>query len=144
MQDNLLEQVQAEPEYNFTNISGKVNGSEFEGKILAKIAGVTELPATLEDTAFWMQHAVVDSKMTMQREAALFIAGEMVKAQLAGNPQVAAMSLEEQAQLIAQQAEATLTGMAQQGMITVSEDGYEVVFTMQNAEAMLNGNPIPL
>jgi uncharacterized protein YdgA (DUF945 family) len=33
----------------------------------------------------------------------------------------------------------------QQGMITVNaDDEYEMTFTMQNGQAMLNGNPMPL
>lgn len=144
MDEYLLSQLQAEPEYNLTAISGKIDDSEFNGMILAKIAGVSEMPVSIEDQSFWLQHAVVDSKLTMQKGAALYVASQMVKAQVAGNPQFMAMNPEEQSQLISQQAEATLVGLEQQGMISINEEDYQVVFTMQNAEAILNGNPIPL
>lgn len=144
MKEHALGQLQAEPEYNFTTISGKINDSDFNGMIAAKLAGVTELPATLEDPSFWVEHTVVDSKMTMQRGAALYFATQMVNSQLAGNPQFMAMSPEEQEQIVAQQAVATLDGLAQQGMVTVDGETYEVIFTMQDSVALLNGNPIPL
>lgn len=144
MKEHALSQLQADPEYNFTNISGKINDSDFSGNIAAKLAGVTELPATMEDPSFWLEHAIVDSKMTMQKGAALYFATQMVNSQLAGNPQFLAMSPEEQEQIVAQQAVATLDGLAQQGMVTVDRETYEVIFTMEDSVALLNGNPIPL
>ncbi|MDT0596421.1 YdgA family protein [Glaciecola petra] len=144
MQEYALGQLQAEPEYNFTNISGKINDSDFSGNIAAKLTGITELPATMEDPSFWLEHALVDSKMTMQKGAALYFATQMVNSQLAANPQFMAMSPEEQKQIVDQQAVATLDGLAQQGMVTVDGETYELIFTMEDSVALLNGNPIPL
>jgi uncharacterized protein YdgA (DUF945 family) len=144
MQEYLLAQLQAKPEYNISKLSGKINGSEFDGKIMAKIDGVTDIPKTLDDPAFWMQHTVLDSKIVMQKGAAEFIAAQVISSQLAANPQFLALSEEEQAQILAQQIPATLSGLVQQGLITLEEETYTSIFTMENGAAMLNGNPIPL
>lgn len=143
-ENNLLTQLQAEPEYNITDLSGKINGSSFNGKALSKIVGVTALPQTMEDPNFWMQHAQIDSKITMQTAAANYIATQVISAQMAANPQFAQMAPEDQASLLAQQVPPTLNALVQQGMLVATDDGYEMVFTMQNREAILNGMPIPL
>jgi uncharacterized protein YdgA (DUF945 family) len=144
MQDHLLEQLQASPEYNISKLSGKINGSEFDGKIMAKLSGVTELPMSLEDPAFWMQHTVIDSKMKMQKGAAQFIATQVVSSQLLANPQFMQLGEEERTQIINQQVEGMLAGLVQQGMITLEDEEYITTFTMVGGAALLNGNPIPL
>lgn len=144
MQEYLLAQLQAKPEYNISKLSGKINGSEFDAKIMAKIDGVTDIPTTLDDPAFWMQHTVLDSKIVMQKGAAEFIAAQVVSSQLLANPQFMALSEEEQAQIIAQQVPATLSGLVQQGLITLEGETYTSIFTMESGAALLNGNPIPL
>ena len=144
MQDHLLEQLQASPEYSISKLSGKINGSEFDGKVMAKLSGVTELPMSLEDPGFWMQHTVIDSKMKMQKGAAEFIAGQVVSSQLLANPQFVELSEEERTQIINQQVEGMLAGLVQQGMITLEDEEYIATFTMEAGVALLNGNPIPL
>ena len=144
MQEYLLAQLQAKPEYNISKLSGKINGSQFDAKIMAKIDGVTAIPDTLEDPAFWMQHTVLDSKIVVQKGAAEFIAARVISSQLSANPQFVALSEEEQTQILDQQISATLNGLVQQGLITLEGDTYMSIFTMQGGAAMLNGNPIPL
>ncbi len=144
MQEYALEQLQANPEYNITDLSGKINGSAFDGKALAKLEGVTELPLTLEDPGFWMQHSNVDSTLSVEKGAAEFIATQVLKAQLGANPQFAAMPAEQQAQILAQQVAPTLEGMVQQGMLTMNGEKYEISFALVAGAASLNGNPIPL
>lgn len=144
MQDNLLAQLQANPEYNISKLSGKINGSEFDGKIMAKLSGATEIPNPLDDPAFWMQHTVVDSKMMMQKDAAGFIAAIVVSSQLSANPQFLVLGDEERAQIINQQISGMLSGLAQQNMITIEGEEYITTFTLEGGKALLNGNPIPL
>ena len=44
-----------------------------------------------------------------------------------------------------EQVEGMIEMFTQQGMITINADGeYEMTFTMQDGQAMLNGNPMPL
>lgn len=143
-EEHLLSQLQAEPEYNISALSGKINDSAFNGNMFAKIAGVTALPDTLEDTQFWAQHAVVNSELTLQEAAAEYIAKLMLTSQLQANPNFAAMSAEELDAIVAQQTVPTLQALVQQGMITQTEDGYAFNFSMKEGTANLNGLEIPL
>lgn len=140
----LLAQLQAKPEYNFSNISGKINGSEFNAKIMTSLGEVTSLPSSLEDTNFWMQHMLVDSKIVMQKGAAEFIATTIVSRQLLANPNFAALSVEEQAEIISEQVQATIDGVVKQGMVDLNGENYGILFTLNKGVAMLNGNQIPL
>jgi uncharacterized protein YdgA (DUF945 family) len=144
LDEHLLEQLQQNPEYNVSELSGKVNGSEFNGQVLTKLTNVTELPSTMEDPAFWVQHADVDTQMSMQKGAAEFFAAEFVKTQLAGNPQFLSMSEEEQQQILTQQVQGTLAALVQQGMLVAEGDDYQFSFTLKESAALLNGNPMPL
>jgi uncharacterized protein YdgA (DUF945 family) len=55
------------------------------------------------------------------------------------------MTDEEIKAVAAQQVDGMIEMFTQQGMITVTADGeYEMTFTMQDGQAVLNGNPIPL
>jgi uncharacterized protein YdgA (DUF945 family) len=140
----LLDQLQAKPEYNFSNISGKINGSEFRGKITTSLSEITQLPSALEDTAFWMQNVIINSSMLIEKDAATYIASVMVSEQLLANPNYAALSEEEQAKMLNQQVQGTIDGMVQQGMLLLEGDDYSMVFTLENGAAILNGNAIPL
>lgn len=144
MQAHLLSQLQAEPEYNISVLSGKINGSSFDAYAFAKLVGVSALPATMEDPDFWLEHAKIDSKISMQEDAAVFIAEQIISAQMAANPNFASMSLEERRNILDQQVVPTMEALVKQGMLVATSDGYEVVFTLQNRSANLNTMPIPL
>ncbi|GLR69100.1 DUF945 family protein [Agaribacter marinus] len=140
----LLSQLQVNPEFNLPKLSGKVNDSAFEAFINTTLADVQALPSPLEDPAFWVQHALVDAKTTIEETAALFFAEQSVKSQLTNNPQFAQMSEQEITQIANQQAGATLAALVQQGMLSKTDSGYEFTFTLKDAKAELNGNPMPL
>lgn len=140
----LLEQLQAKPEYNFTNISGKVNGSEFKGNIMSTVTDIQELPESIDDKAFWMQHVLVTSELTMAEDAAQFFASLMISQQLSANPNFIALSEEEQEQIMTQQIEGTLQGLTQQGMLIKEDEVYKLNFSLEKGIALLNGNQIPL
>jgi hypothetical protein len=144
MNKYLLDQLQANPEYNFSEISGKINGSQFRGKIMAKLGEITELPNAIEDTAFWMQNVILVSDMLIEKNAAEFIANMVVTKQLLTNPNFTALSQEEQADIISQQVQGTIEGVVQQGMVSLEGEDYSMVFTLEGGVAMLNGNQIPL
>ena len=143
MQEGLLEIIQKEPEI-YTSFNTAVNGSKAYSTMSMKLADVTELPASLEDSVFWLQHAVVEAKLTAEKDIALFIMKLILEQQLAASPDVANMDPAELAEIVEQQTAATLDGVIQQGMLLETDEGYEVTFTMENAEAFLNGNPFPL
>lgn len=144
MQSNMLELLKGEPEFNFPIFSVDINDSNINGFLNTKMVGVTELPETLEDPAFWMMHTLIDSKMVMQEEAALFVARLSLKQQIASNPQFAGMSEAEINNIVDQQVEPTLVALVQQGLLTKTDEGYEMTFSMEKGAANLNGNPIPL
>lgn len=141
----LLPQLQASPEFNITEMSGKVADGNFSGKIMAKVTGINSLPEPLEDPAFWASKTVVDSQLTLDKAMALWVGEQVVISQIQADPNAAGMTDEEIKAIAAEQVEGMLGMFAQQGMITVNTDGeYEMTFTMQDAQVMLNGNPIPL
>ena len=144
LKEHLLEQLQQNPEYNISEISGVVNGASFNGEILTKLVNVTELPLSMEDTGFWMQHTNINTQMSMQKAAAEFFAKQFMLAQVAGNPQFSSMSEEEQEQILESQSIATLDALVQQGMLVREGEDYKVSFTLKDATAELNGNVIPL
>jgi hypothetical protein len=63
IETKLLPQLQASPEFNITEMSGKVGEGNFSGMFMGKVTGVDALPQPIDDPAFWASKAVVDSKL---------------------------------------------------------------------------------
>ena len=145
METKLLPQLQANPELNITELSGQINDGNFTGKFLTKLEGIDAMPASMEDPSFWMSALVVDSKVSMDKAMALWIGEQVVTSQMMTDPNAAGMTEEEISAIAAQQVEGMIGMFTQQGMITVTPEGmHEMTFTMQDGQAMLNGNPMPL
>ena len=141
----LLPQLQASPEFNITEMSGKVADGNFSGKVMTKVTGIDSLPEPLEDPAFWVSKTVVDSQLKLDKAMALWVGEQVVISQIQADPNAAGMTDEEIKAIAAEQVEGMIGMFTQQGMITVNADGeYEMTFTMQDGQAMLNGNPMPL
>ncbi|MDC8830085.1 DUF945 family protein [Alteromonas gilva] len=139
-----LAQLQASPELNFPVIKGVINESKINGYANTRLVNIQTLPDTMEDPAFWAEHAFIDATLNAEEGAALFIAELILKSQLGANPQFAQMSDEEQKALIAEQSQATINAFVQQGMLSKTDAGYEITFSMENANAILNGQPMGL
>jgi uncharacterized protein YdgA (DUF945 family) len=145
METKLLPQLQANPELNITELSGQINDGNFTGKFLTKLEGIDAMPASMEDPSFWMSALVVDSKVSMDKAMALWIGEQVVTSQMMTDPNAAGMTEEEISEIAAQQVEGMIGMFTQQGMITVTPEGmHEMTFTMQDGQALLNGNPMPL
>ena len=145
IETKLLPQLQASPEFNITEMSGKVADGNFSGKVMAKVTGIDSLPEPLEDPAFWMSKAVIDSTLTLDKAMALWVGQQVVASQIQADPSAAGMTDEEIKAIAAEQVEGMIGMFTQQGMITVNADGeYEMTFNMQDGQALLNGNPMPL
>jgi hypothetical protein len=144
MQEHLLPQLLAEPEFNITRLTGVLNNGNINISSNNKLVGVTSLPDTMENNDFWLEHLSSSTLMNVQDSAASFIATMVLETQLAANPQFAAMEPEQRVQLIEQQSAATLEGLVQQGLLTKTTDGYSMSFNMQDGKANLNDTPIPL
>lgn len=145
IENNLLTQLQASPEFNITEMSGNVADGKFSGRILAKVTGIDSLPEPLEDPAFWVSKAVVDSKLTLDKAMALWLGEQVVASQIQADPSADGMTDEEIKAIAEQQVESMIGMFTQQGMITINADGdYEMTFSMQDGQALLNGNPMPI
>jgi uncharacterized protein YdgA (DUF945 family) len=141
----LLPQLQAAPEFNITEMSGNVADGNFSGKVMAKVAGIDSLPEPLEDPGFWISKAVVDSNLKLNKAMALWIGEQVISSQIQADPNAAGMTDEEISAIAVEQVEGMIGMFTQQGMITVNaDDEYEMTFSMQDGQAMLNGNPMPL
>jgi hypothetical protein len=141
----LLPQLQAAPEINITEMSGKIADGTFSGKMLSKLVDVDSLPGTLEDPAFWVSKALVDAKITADKPMAMWIGEQVIVSQIQADPNAAQLSKDEITAMAAGQVEGMLSAVSQQGMISVTSDGgYEFVFSMKDGQALLNGNPMPL
>ncbi len=140
----LLPQLQANPELNISTLYASINESTIEGHLNSKLTGINVLPPTLEDPTFWMQHAEVDGNLQVQNQAAVFLAELLIKTQLSNNPQFNALSETQQQQIISQQATATLQNLVQSNVVAKTEDGYEVVLNLNEGSLSLNGTQIPL
>ena len=146
LKSSLLPQLQASPEFNITEMSGSVGNGSFSGKMLMKITGVDSMPDVLEDPGFWLSKAGVDSAITLDKAMALWVGEKMLVSQLQGDPQMASqMTNKEIKDLAVQQAGAMIETLSQQGMVIATEDGdYQMMFTLKDSQATLNGNPMPL
>ena len=146
LKSSLLPQLQASPEFNITEMSGGVGNGSFSGKMLMKITGVDSMPDVLEDPGFWLSKAGVDSTITLDKAMALWVGEKMLVSQLQGDPQMASqMTNKEIKDLAVQQAGAMIETLSQQGMVIATEDGdYQMMFTLKDSQATLNGNPMPL
>lgn len=143
--NKLLPQLQASPEMNITELSGKVAEGKFSGKILTKLTGINSLPQALEDPAFWISKVLIDSQLKLDKEVALWLAEQVIVTQIQADPSSAQMTEEEILNIAAQQVEGMLNMLTQQGMATMNADGnYEMSFSMKDGQALLNGNPMPL
>jgi hypothetical protein len=145
IETKLLPQLQASPEINITEMSGKVADGNFSGKVMAKVSAIDSLPESLEDPAFWVSKAVIDSNLKLDKAMILWVGEQVVANQIQADPNAAGMTDEEIKAIAGEQVEGMIEMFTQQGMITVNADGeYEMTFTMQDGQAMLNGNPMPL
>jgi hypothetical protein len=146
LKSSLLPQLQASPEFNITEMSGSVGKGNFSGKILMKITGVDSMPDVLEHPGFWVSKAGVDFALQLDKVMALWMGEKMLIRQLQGDAQIASqMTSQEIQDLAVQQAGTMIETFSQQGMVIVNEEGdYEMIFTLKEGRAALNGNPMPL
>lgn len=145
IKNKLLPQLQASPEFNITEMSGKIAGGSFSGKALTKLTGIDSLPDTLEDVSFWISKAVIDSQLSVDQPLAKWIGQQVVINQIKANPDAQDMTEDDIIALASQQVDGMLNTFSQQGMIIVTKDGdYEMSFTIKDGQALLNGNSMPL
>lgn len=144
VQDNLLTQLKTEPEINITKLTATVPEGSFSAHANTKLVGITALPGTLEDVGYWVSHLLADATITADKAFAESMMSGYMMGQILANPQAQGMSPEEIQAAADQQAPMMINSFAQQGLIKVTEDGYETQLTLKDGKANVNGTPIPL
>ena len=89
---------------------------------------------------------VVDSKFEVEKAMALFVAEVSLNSQFKNNPAISGQMTDTEIEALAGQQAATMVDtLSQQGMVAVNAEGnLEIIFTMKDGQAVLNGNPMPL
>lgn len=144
MQTHLLGQLQAQPQLNINKLSGMLNDGNIRVTSNNQLMGVTSLPDTMESNDFWIEHTQSTTEISVDDNAATRIANLVLSAQLASNPQLADMEPKQRQQIIEQQSELTLNSLVQQGLFVKTESGYDLSFSLQDGNATLNRQNIPL
>lgn len=144
VQTNMLVFLKDEPEMNITRLEATFPEGKVEGRFDSKIVGVTELPAMMEDPAFWLQHLIANAEISMDKALAEVAASKYMLGQLHQNPQTAEMSEEELVQLAEQQSPMMLDMFTQQGLLKLEGERYQSSFSLKDGAAELNGAPMPL
>lgn len=141
---SILAQLQASPEFNITELSGKVGDGDFAGNMLIKLTGVNQMPAYLADPGFWLSKLVVNSRLEIEKATAIWVAEKILTNQLQSN-NAGQMDQAEIESLAREQAEITVNMLTAQGMVTVNaKNNLELTFSVKDGLVVLNGNPIPL
>ena len=143
IKNDLLDQLQKEPEFNIPLMKASINGNKIEGFIKSKIVGVTQVPANLADPLFWLKHAYMEAELSADEEAALLIGKGMMKNQFL-NASTSELSDEELDQMLTAQVKSTLDIFILQGLINQQESVYQVGFEFKDGKASVNGEEIPL
>lgn len=144
VQTHLLNALTPQPEFNITDFSGTIPQGNFALKADSKIVGVDTMPANLMDPGFWLTHMVANAELNADKAVIEMLAAQQLTTQLMANPDVANMSEEEIAQIIAQQTPMMLDNLSQQGLLIQTEDGYRTKFVLVDSQAKINETPIPL
>jgi len=144
IKDNLLQQLQTEPEINITKLAMTLPEGSFTGKASSKLVGVTALPDTLEDPSYWVSHLLATAQIKADKAFVESMASGYMVAELAANPQTQGMTAEELQSLAAQQVPMVLNTFVEQGFIKQTENGYDAEFELKDGKANLNGAEIPL
>lgn len=144
MQTELLAQLQLEPEFNISSFEAMLNQGKISGSLGSKIHGVLALPESLESPAFWLQHLQANGQLSADDSAVMWLATDTIKSQIQAAPNAAQMTEAEITAIAEQQSSAVLQSLQQQGLLTKSVEGYQIVFSIDQGQATLNDKPMPL
>ena len=142
----LLPQLQASPEVIITELSGTVEEGNFSGNVLIKLDGIDKLPDYPDDPKFWLSKVSIDSRIEANEDMAMWLGEAALTQQFKANPAITeSMTAKEIKELASAQTAGTLDVLSQQGMLSLTEEGnFELTFSLENGQAKLNGNPMPL
>lgn len=144
VQDHLLGQLLVEPEINITALKATVPEGSFTANANTKLVGITALPGTMEDVAYWISHLLADAKISADKAFAESMTSGYMMGQILANPQAQNMTAEEIKAAADQQAPMMLNAFAEQGFLKITEQGYETELEFKDGKATVNGTPVPL
>lgn len=143
-QDNLLAILKPQPELNITSLKGTLPEGKFNAHLNAKIENVTEAPADLKELSFWLGHLNADSKVQIAKPLMGMVARQIIMTQMTNHPSMAQATPQEIQQAVEQQVPAFIGMLEAQGTLVADGENYLVDFELENKQAKLNGNAIPL
>ena len=143
-QENLLAILKPQPELNITSLKGTLPEGKFNAHLNAKIENVTDAPSDMKALSFWLGHLNADSKVKIAKPLMGVVARQIVLMQISQHPSMANATPQEINQLAEQQAPSFVAMLEAQGTLVADGDNYLVDFELENKQAKLNGNVIPL
>lgn len=144
LQDNLLAILKPQPELNITSLKGSLPEGKFNAHLNAKIENVTKAPADLKELGFWLGHLNADSKIEIAKPLMSMIASQIIMTQITNHPSMAQATPQEIQQAVEQQVPGFIGMLEAQGTLVADGENYLVNFELENKQAKLNGNAIPL
>ena len=144
LQDNLLDILRPNPEFNITSLKGSLPEGDFNANLMAKVENVESTPNTLTDIKFWLSHLNVNSHVEIAKPLFEMVARQIVMSQLVNHPSLADATPEELNQAVEQQTPSFIGMLQAQGTIITKGDIYLLDFELADQQAKLNGNDFPL
>ncbi|WP_275407090.1 DUF945 family protein [Alteromonas hispanica] len=144
IKDNLLQQLQTEPEINIKKLAMTLPEGSIKGTANSKLTGITSLPETMEDVAYWVSHLLMDAQISADKAFVESMASGYMVAELAANPQTQGMTADELKSAADQQVPMVLDSFVQQGLLKETEQGFETSFALKDGTATINGTEVPL
>ena len=144
IKDNLLQQLQTEPEINIKKLAMTLPEGSIKGTANSKLTGITSLPDTMEDVAYWVSHLLMDAQISADKAFVESMASGYMVAELAANPQTQGMTADELKSAAEQQVPMVLDSFVQQGLLKETEQGFETSFALKDGTATINGTEVPL
>lgn len=142
VEDNLPQLLKAEPEFVVSEFSGEMEQGNFEGDLSAKLVGVTQVPDNLDDIQFWLSSLIADASIAVDKPLLRWVAEQQLLATMRMQyPNAEEAQLQ---QMVQQQVPMMINMYVQQGLLTETEEEYRSDFQLEDGEAMLNGQKIPL
>ncbi len=141
MADSLPVFLGAKPEFKIDKIHFSLPEGSFDSNLSLKLINYQLEPAQMLSSAFWINNVQLDAVASADKKLAEKLVALVAAQKMKGSRRVSSAKAAEMAK---QQAQMMLGMFSAQGMIKQEEDKYTLSFSMNNGEANLNGNPIPL
>ncbi|CAB0151606.1 hypothetical protein PSI9734_01980 [Pseudidiomarina piscicola] len=136
--------LKANPEFAITEFSGSLPQGAFNANAAVSVNGVTAMPTSMEDDAFWREHIRMHSDATVAKPLMQWAMQSYVHTSLMSSGQAQNYTQEQLTQLAAQQAALMTQTFVQQGLLEDAGDSYKFNFSVADDTLTLNGQESPL